>query len=220
MADVTTERGQFTFYRSYWDSVKKLPKKDRDALLSAICAYALDEVEPSLSGVSDAVFTLIRPTLDTGRKKAANQKQSVSKRIANQLQTDSNAMAEAAQSVCEKEREKEKEGEIEIENDSYTPLPPVGVLDGFDEFWERYPRKVGKEAARKSYAKVPADVRPSLISAVENQKLSEQWTKEGGRFIPNPATWLNQGRWGDKLAPAKSGNPFINLLREGAFDDE
>ena len=68
----------------------------------------------------------------------------------------------------------------------------------FDKFWAVYPRKVSKEAARKAFAKVKEPVE-LLINAVEKQKQTEQWTKDGGRFIPHPATWLNQGRWEDDV---------------------
>lgn len=67
----------------------------------------------------------------------------------------------------------------------------------FEEFWEHYPKKVGKEAARKAFAKVKVDTQV-LIDAVEGQKHSAQWTKDNGQYIPNPATWLNQGRWEDE----------------------
>ena len=77
------------------------------------------------------------------------------------------------------------------------------AVDMFERWWAVYPKKVGKEAARKAFAKVKVDAE-TLIAAVVKQKASEQWTKEGGRYIPNPATWLNQGRWEDELAPAKT----------------
>ena len=67
------ERNQFTFYRSYRDALRALNAKDFKAVVLAICDYALDESEPCLSGVPLAVFTLIRPTLDSGRNKAANR---------------------------------------------------------------------------------------------------------------------------------------------------
>lgn len=67
------ERNQFTFYRSYRDALRALNAKDFKAVVLAICDYALDESEPCLSGVPHAVFTLIRPTLDSGRNKAANR---------------------------------------------------------------------------------------------------------------------------------------------------
>ena len=69
----------------------------------------------------------------------------------------------------------------------------------FSIFWEAYPKKVGKQAARKSFDRIPASEIPKLVPAVEAQKQSQQWKREGGRFIPNPATWLNQGRWDDEV---------------------
>ena len=72
----------------------------------------------------------------------------------------------------------------------------------FDVFWKAYPRKVGKDAARKSFAKAKTDLQ-TILSAIEAQKKSEQWTKDNGQFIPHPATWLNQGRWQDELETDK-----------------
>lgn len=57
------ERAQFTFYRSYYEAIQELPKKDQTAVLLAICAYALDNKAPELSGTSSAIFRLIRPLL-------------------------------------------------------------------------------------------------------------------------------------------------------------
>lgn len=78
---------------------------------------------------------------------------------------------------------------------------------GFDLFWSAYPRKVGKEAARKAYTKVKIPV-VTLINAIEKQKESEQWKKG---YIPNPATWLNQGRWEDEVETkeAKPKRAFV-----------
>ena len=36
-----------------------------------------------------------------------------------------------------------------------------------------------------------------MLDAVRKQKLSDDWTKENGKFIPYPATWLNGQRWLD-----------------------
>ena len=51
---------------------------------------------------------------------------------------------------------------------------------------------------------------------VNAQKLSRQWQKDGGQYIPNPATWLNQGRWEDEAGPAQAqtNNPFLRQLME------
>lgn len=37
-----------------------------------------------------------------------------------------------------------------------------------------------------------------ILAALRWQALSEQWQRDGGQFIPHPATYLNQGRWKDE----------------------
>lgn len=105
------KREQFTFYRSYYEALQSLPPKEFKAAVLAVCAYALDQEQPSLTGVSNSVFVLIRPTLDSGRNKAANR---LNKRRTNEEQTDN----KKEQTSKEKEREKEGKREGERENDS------------------------------------------------------------------------------------------------------
>lgn len=120
-----------------------------------------------------------------------------------------------------------------------SPLPPPrGERDGgnnvyserFKEFWAAYPKKIGKDAALKAFMKrkPSADLVSKMITAIEWQKQTDQWTRENGRFIPNPATWINQGRWEDEPPsptfsqnangggnPYTSQNPFINAILNG-----
>jgi hypothetical protein len=74
------------------------------------------------------------------------------------------------------------------------------LTDWFDTFWDAYPRKVGKDAARKAWSKLKPsnELADRIIFAVDQQKRSPQWLKEGGQYIPHPVTWLNQGRWQDE----------------------
>ena len=60
------------------------------------------------------------------------------------------------------------------------------------------PAKWVKATQKKAFAKVKAPV-SVLIAAVNTQKQSQQWLRNNGQYIPNPATWLNQGRWEDEL---------------------
>lgn len=71
----------------------------------------------------------------------------------------------------------------------------------FEELWKVYPRKEGKQKARQAFEKVTVPLE-TLLQAVERQKTSVQWTKDGGQFIPHPATWLNGKRWEDQLPQA------------------
>lgn len=75
----------------------------------------------------------------------------------------------------------------------------------FDVFWQRYPKKVGKQAAFNAWKKNKPRI-DDVMFALSWQIESEQWTKQNGSFIPNPATYLNQGRWQDE--PIKQGVPF------------
>ena len=125
------ERKQFTFYRSYLDAIIRLPKKEQGAILLAICQYALNESDPTgLSPIAETVFTLVRPTLDAGRRKA-NAGEAGGKSEAKQKQTASKTEAKAKQTPREKEGEIEKEVEIEVEivkeNECYREKTPDGV---------------------------------------------------------------------------------------------
>jgi hypothetical protein len=70
----------------------------------------------------------------------------------------------------------------------------------FDEFWTAYPKKVGKKAAWSAWNKIKPDTElyDKIMTAIGRARATDQWQRENGRFIPNPATWLNQGRWDDE----------------------
>lgn len=85
----------------------------------------------------------------------------------------------------------------------------------FDEFWLVYPKKVGKDAALKAFKnrKPNQELVNEMCLAIARQKNSLAWTKENGQFIPNPATWLNQGRWMDEVQEVTNrtfGNQTLN----------
>lgn len=79
------------------------------------------------------------------------------------------------------------------------------TLLGFDTFWSAYPRKTSKKTAMRSWARINPNeqLRAKIMAAVAEHSKSEQWQKDEGRFIPHPATWLNQERWEDELKPGK-----------------
>jgi len=73
----------------------------------------------------------------------------------------------------------------------------------FEQFWNLYPRKVGKKAAKRSWD--AAKDKPSLsvmLAAVSISSSSSDWIKDHGKYIPHPATWLNHGRWDDEPTSA------------------
>lgn len=108
------------------------------------------------------------------------------KRNTNVLRTKySSQLHSQSESQIQKEEEKEKK--------------ELCVLSDFESFWKSYPKKVGKKEALKAWEKAKdKPIISDLIHAIDNAKHSPQWTKENGQFIPNPSTWLNQGRWADE----------------------
>ena len=81
-----------------------------------------------------------------------------------------------------------------------TPVPPTATPTGFAEFWAAYPKKVGKDAALRAWKKIksPASVLQNILLSLAWQVKSDQWVRDGGQYIPNPATYLTQGRWQDE----------------------
>lgn len=71
----------------------------------------------------------------------------------------------------------------------------------FDRFYQAYPRKQGKQAAQKAWLKLKPDdtLVETIMDALADHKQQPDWLKDGGQFIPYPATWLNGRRWEDDL---------------------
>lgn len=88
----------------------------------------------------------------------------------------------------------------------------------FEQFWNVYPKKISKANALKSFEKIKCDdeLLNIILSAIHTQSQSEQWQKDNGKYIPYPATWLNQHRWEDELSvSAKQG--YTNSLADIDF---
>lgn len=97
--------------------------------------------------------------------------------------------------------------------DIYTPPAkgptPTEIARGFVAFWAAYPKRVGKDAAAKSFASAMkrADAaEPLAVILAGLERALPGW--DDPQFIPNPATWLNQGRWADDAPqPRALGGP-------------
>lgn len=103
------------------------------------------------------------------------------------------------------------------------PNTSKGVVDKsasdelFELFWFTYPKKVGKEAARKAWKKIKPDsfLCEQIKTSLKWQSMTDQWQKDGGQFIPNPATYLNQSRWLDQPIGVASGHGNSKLGSNG-----
>ena len=76
--------------------------------------------------------------------------------------------------------------------------------DGFAEFYAAYPKKKAPEKAAKAWRKLGPDdaLRATIIAAIATQRRWPEWLRDGGRYIPYPATWLNGRMWQDEPSEA------------------
>ena len=118
-----------------------------------------------------------------------NQKKSNdSNCISNPIQSNTNPILS--------ESESESNGTSAVAND---------LTEMFNRFWKAYPRKESKPDAKRAFQKIKPDeeLLQTILNAIDRWKASAQWTEDGGRFIPYPASWLNQRKWEDEPMSAK-----------------
>lgn len=137
-------------------------------------------------------------------------------------ETEKPSARDRGESETDTEQEPETEDATASEARAKRPSSPN---QRFTAFWDAYPRKVGKGDAAKSFARLKPDAAlfAEMMAALDRQKRSEQWQRENGRFVPNPATWINQTRWEDDLPPpSRAPTPLRqppNLRTHGHDED-
>lgn len=89
----------------------------------------------------------------------------------------------------------------------------VAPTPGFDQFWQAYPRKVGKAEALRAWHKMGLEPLAGMIAQAVRAHI------DGGQFSPDPkyilypVRWLTYRRFDDEAAaPDESGN-----RRDGRF---
>lgn len=83
--------------------------------------------------------------------------------------------------------------------------------EGFDQFYQAYPKRVAKPAALKAWRaqKVKQEEIQTILRDIERKSASADWQKDDGKFVPMPSTYLNQRRWEDQQAQV------VNLFAGG-----
>ena len=128
--------------------------------------------------------------------------------------------------VTVQRRVEESRVETDIEK---PPLPPARKLadvpEGFTHWYDAYPRKHGKLAAVKAWKKIKPsrELADQMTTAIRAQVAQHHFQNGRGEdFIPNPSTWLNQGRWEDEITgpPKRKLRSAVDEMEEaGLLDD-
>ena len=191
--------------RNVWGAaINALSDEEAGRLAKAIWTYTMDGEIVDLNGAGKGIFALILMTLgqDEEHDSDVSAKRSIASRSKrkDQLTTSDDNCNQLISIVDNKNKNKSKNKEQEKE-----------IYTLFDQFWNAYPRHVNKQGAIKAFekAKVDGNLLETILTAIERQKKSDQWTKDNGQFIPHPATWLNQRRWDDDVVVKTDAKPKL-----------
>lgn len=88
--------------------------------------------------------------------------------------------------------------------------------DLFNQFWNSYPRKVGKDKVeswfKRNKSKINEEFINDLVEAINLQKTSKEWSNI--KYIPYPLTWLNRGGWNDELTYSNNPKNYKENLKQ------
>lgn len=91
----------------------------------------------------------------------------------------------------------------------------------WENFWELYPRKVGKKVARTAWLKLTDKQKVAAMTALPNHLQYWKQKETDLEFIPFPATWLNQERFEDEIdLTVKSERPKLPWYSSDALTME
>lgn len=195
----------FKLFPDILESWAELTDEECGRLVRALAVYSRTGQPPPMTGNERFLFPVHRAQIDRDMESYANRCEANAENGKKGGRPKSEGKRKNPLGFSKpKQSEKSQDKDKDKDKDEDTPYsPPEGA--GFDRFWAIYPKKVGKESARKAFerARKKAPL-ASLLTAVERQKCSSQWSRDNGQYIPNPATWLNQGRWEDEF-PTEDG---------------
>ena len=209
----------FHCYHSYRRRCEKLDDKELGGLFRALMEYSETGVRPELDGRLSIAFDFIADDIDRAKIAYGNRcKKNAEngKRGGRPKENDAEESEETQSvfSVSDKSQKSEKsQSESERKRKRNTPLPPEGETRAlFAAFWDAYPKKKGKGYAEAAFAKAitKTDLH-TMLTALQTHKKSTDWQKDGGQYIPYPATWLNGQRWEDEASETETGYRYIPL---------
>lgn len=84
------------------------------------------------------------------------------------------------------------------------------IPEGFERFWEQYPRKVARQDAINAWEQLQPDemTQGAMLHDVAMRNASGEWEEE--TYIPYPAKYLLGKRWMDAPAKRKNANGYAN----------
>jgi hypothetical protein len=208
--DTVAKNNGFLFFYDWEKPMRRLSGEDFKALFWAMFDYQVNGTPPpELDGDAGLISDFVFPQLERRAERAEAGRSSVQKRWRKEWQEyapDSNVLGTYYEpNTQDKTKTRQRQNK-----DDTPPKSPSGgraakaaraPAEGFEQFWEAYPRRQAKQAAQAAWDKLRpgAELREQILAALSAQKRSAAWREQDGKFIPLPATYINGKRWEDQI---------------------
>ena len=167
---------------------------------------------------------------ETYREAAAGRPQEQSRDMSRDMSQEpsrdmsQDASRDASQDASQKVGPKRELIKTKTKTQTKTKTLSPAARQRFGEFWDLYPKKSGRSEAERVWADTggeDGELYLTVMEALGRQVFWEQWQRDGGRFIPYPARWLEQRLWEDQAVclprmPSKYDRVRINDFSESA----
>ena len=193
-------RDGFVFYRSFFESFSDLSKKDKLALFDALCNYALNDVEPELTGAPSAMFKLLKPQVDANNRRYENGKKG-GRPKGNQTETKTKPNDNQTITKTEpKEKEKDKD-KVKVKDKDKVQPQALGSSGGggdfFDDDFFNIFKRLGGEGIDKVYDVYPETGGDLIQEVFEDVKAKRKEVKDPVAYVLGYAKKVG---WSDEKA--------------------
>lgn len=191
-----TKRKSFILHIDALTVLNELSDEQAGQLFKAIKNYH-ECGESSLTGIMKAIFIPFKNQFDRDNEKY----ETICERNKNNGLKGGRPKAKVTQNNpvgYSGTQNNPKEPDNDSDSDSKNDSDIINI--SFDKFYASYPRKIGKEAARKSFSKIKESEYETIIRSVAEFSQFHENRGTEKQYIPHPATWLNGRRWEDDLS--------------------
>jgi len=178
-------RDGFVFYRSFFESFEDLSKKDKLTLFDALCNYALNDIEPELSGTTAAIFKLLKPQVDANNRRYENGKKG-GRPKGNQTETKTKPNDNQTITKTEpKEKEKDKD-KVKVKDKDKVQPQALGSSGGSGSYGDDYFnifKRLGGEGIDKVYDVYPETGGDLIQEVFEDVKAKRKEVKDPVAYV-------------------------------------
>ena len=210
-------------YDKQIEVLQNLPDEQFAHIVKAMFAYSQDEELPKMDVLEQAVFELVKISIDATKAKAEGGARGGSKTQAKGKQDEGNAKQEESipetdtkddSSMTEasakhrssigqayaKQLNNEKMKNEEVKNEKVKKLPrTIARESDFEELWDLYPRKQGRKEALEAFKRAirDGDTVDEIRTGIRNYSEFILRNKTEARYIKQGSTYFRQRAWKD-----------------------